>query len=75
MAKCEVCGGREFRRAEVDEVFHVDARYVLVEHVPATVCVQCGEKTFDAEAAESIRLMLHDQRPPTRAVAMEVFAF
>ncbi|MCI0668603.1 MAG: YgiT-type zinc finger protein [Methylococcaceae bacterium] len=75
MSKCEVCGGREFRCNEVEEVFHVDGRYVLVEHIPATVCVQCGEKTFDAATAESIRQMLHDRRRPTRSVAMEVLAF
>ena len=75
MSKCEVCGSREFRREEVEDVFHVDSRYVLVEHIPATVCVQCGEKTFDAETAEGIRLMLHSQRQPTRAVAMDVYAY
>jgi YgiT-type zinc finger domain-containing protein len=75
MDKCEVCGGREFRREEVEEIFHVNARYVLVEHIPATVCVQCGEKTFDAETAEGLRRMLHEQQRPARSVPMEVFAF
>jgi YgiT-type zinc finger domain-containing protein len=75
MIKCEVCCNRNFRREEVEEIFHVDRRYVLVEHIPATVCVQCGEKTFDAATAEGIRQTLHGQRQPTRSVAMEVFAF
>ncbi len=75
MSKCEVCGSREFRREEVEDIFHVDKRYVLVEHIPATVCVQCGEKIFDAETAEGIRLIVHSQCPPVRAVAMDVFAY
>ncbi|MGH8477912.1 MAG: YgiT-type zinc finger protein [Methylococcales bacterium] len=75
MATCFVRGGREFRHEEVEEVFHVDGRYVLVEHIPATVCVQCGERTFDAATAEGIRQMLHDRRRPTRSVAMDVSAF
>jgi len=62
MSRCEVCGGRDFRREEVEEVFHVDGRYVLVEHLLATVCVQCGEKTFDPEAGEAIRRRLHQVR-------------
>ena len=62
MSRCEVCGGRDFRREEVEEVFHVDGRYVLVEHLLATVCVQCGEKTFDPEAGEAIRRRLHPVR-------------
>lgn len=75
MSRCEVCSGREFRREEVEEVFHVDGRYVLVEHIPATVCVQCGEKTFDPETAEAIRRRLHGERKPQRSVEMEVFAY
>lgn len=75
MSKCEVCGGSEFRREEVEEVFHVNGHYALVEHIPATVCMQCGEKTFDAETAEGIRKMLHEPHQPTRSVAMDVFAY
>ncbi|HHW75855.1 MAG TPA: YgiT-type zinc finger protein [Xanthomonadaceae bacterium] len=75
MSKCEVCGNHKFRRQEVEEVFHIDGRYVLVEHIPATVCLQCGEKTFDAETAESIRRLLHGQNKPQRSTVLEVFAF
>ena len=75
MVKCDVCGGQEFRGEEVEEVFHVGGRYVLVEHIPATVCVQCGEKTFTAETAEGIRRRLHGESMPQRSVAMEVFAY
>lgn len=75
MAKCDVCRGQELRREEVEEVFHVAGRYVLVEHIPATVCAQCGEKTFDAETAEAIRQRLHGQTKPQRSVEMDVFAY
>lgn len=66
MSKCEVCGSREFRREDVEDVFHVDGCYVLVEHIPASICVQCGEKTFDAETAEAIRQRLHGESNPPR---------
>jgi YgiT-type zinc finger domain-containing protein len=75
MLKCEICGGREFRQEEADEVFHIGERYVLVEHIPATVCVQCGEKTFDAATAEDIRKMLNEGRHAGRTVEMDVFAY
>ena len=75
MSKCEICGGRAFRNEEVEDVFQLGGRYVLVEHIPATVCVQCGEKTFEAATAEAIRQMLHDGRQATRKVDMEVFAY
>lgn len=75
MSKCVICGNQDFRREEVEEIFHIDDHYVLVEHIPATVCVQCGEKTFTAETTEGIRKMLRERRPPSRSVAMDVFAY
>lgn len=76
MHKCEICGGREFRQEEVDDVFRVGGRYVLVEHIPATVCVQCGERSFDAATAEGIRKKLNDGEPHSdRKVDLEVFAY
>lgn len=45
MSKCEICGGHKVHREEVEEVFYVNGRYALVEHIPATVvCLQCGER-------------------------------
>jgi len=75
MSKCEVCGGTEFRHEEVEEVFHINGHYALVEHIPATVCMQCGEKTFNAETTEGIRKMLHERHQRARSVAMDVFAY
>lgn len=75
MFKCEVCGSHEVHQGNVAEVFYIQNRYMLVEHIPAAVCAQCGEKIFSAETAESIRLMLHDHRKPVRSVEMEVFAY
>lgn len=75
MFKCEVCGGVQAREETVDEVFHVEGRYVLVERIPALVCVQCGEKTFSRETAEGVRRMLHDAGRPSRTAPLEVFAY
>lgn len=73
---CEVCGSRQFGRETVDDVFFAEGHYVLVQHIPATVCMQCSEKTFDAETTEGIRQMLHGRRqPPTCSVAMDVYAY
>jgi YgiT-type zinc finger domain-containing protein len=75
MFKCEVCGGVQSRQEMVEDVFHIDGRYVLVEHIPATVCVQCGEKTFSRETAEGVRKMLHGAAKPARSLNLEVFAY
>lgn len=71
MFQCEIRGGTEFRQEQVEQVFHVDERYIPVEHIPATVRARRGGKTFDAETAEGIRRRLHDEdRPRQRAVEM-----
>jgi HTH-type transcriptional regulator/antitoxin MqsA len=75
MFRCEVCGGLQAREEVVDEVFHIDGRYVLVEHIPAMVCAQCGERTFSRESAEGVRRMLHGTAKPKRSESMEVFAY
>lgn len=75
MFKCEVCGGTHMREALVDEVFHIDGRYVLVERIPASVCAQCGEQTFSREAAEAVRRKVHEAAIPARAERLEVFAY
>ena len=46
MSECSVCNAREIREEPVDEVFHVDGRWVLVGGIPALVCGRCGEQSF-----------------------------
>ena len=75
MFTCEVCGSQHAREETVEEIFHVRNRYILVENIPATVCRQCGEKTFSAETAESLRRMLNEERPPERCVPLEVLGY
>ena len=75
MSKCLVCGAEESRAEFVDEVFQVDGKYVLIDHVPASVCTRCGEETFSRETTEKVRLLIHGQAKPVRSVALEVFEY
>jgi YgiT-type zinc finger domain-containing protein len=75
MIKCEVCGSTAIRDEIVHEVFHVNGHYQLVEHIPARVCAQCGEKTFSRETAENARKLLHGQTHPAHAISLVVFAY
>lgn len=71
--KCHVCGGEAARNEFVSEVLDVGGRRVLVEHIPAEVCVRCGEATFSRETTERIRLLVHGEGRPDRTVPLEVF--
>ena len=75
MFTCSVCSARESREEQVEEVFRIDRKYVLVDRIPATVCTRCGEETFSRETAERIRLMVHGQTRPTKSIPLKVFEF
>ncbi len=74
MFQCHVCGGSHARREVVSEVFTVDGRRVLVEHIPAEVCQRCGEPTFSRETTEEVRQLIHGDRPPEKTVPLDVFS-
>jgi HTH-type transcriptional regulator/antitoxin MqsA len=73
MFNCHVCGGTVARNEFVSEVFNIDGRRVLVEHIPAQVCERCGEPTFSRETTERVRRLVHEARP-TKTVSLDVFA-
>ena len=73
MFNCHVCGGPAARNEFVSEVFNIDGRRVLVEHIPAHVCERCGEPTFSRETTEKVRRLVHEARP-AKTVSLDVFA-
>ena len=74
MNKCHVCGSSEIHNELIDEIFYISGNPVLVEHIPTKVCNQCGEQTFSRQTTEQIRVMLHSQAKPIRAIAVDVFS-
>jgi HTH-type transcriptional regulator / antitoxin MqsA len=75
MFRCQVCGATEAHSEVVNEKFLIDGLPVLVEGIPATVCVRCGDTTFSRAATERIRRMVHGETQPVRFVRADVFAF
>ncbi len=74
MFKCHVCGNTAAKAEFVSEVFTVEDRRVLVEHIPAQVCERCGEATFSRETTEKIRQLVHGGGRPVKTVPLDVFA-
>ena len=74
MFECHVCGNKGARAEFVSEVFLIDGRRVLVEHIPANVCDRCGEPEFSADVAETVRKMIHGGARPTKTETLDVFA-
>lgn len=75
MFKCPVCGATEEREELVNEIFQIQGSPILVERIPARVCVRCGEAIFDRETTEAVRRMVHGEAKPVKQIMMDVFAF
>jgi YgiT-type zinc finger domain-containing protein len=50
--KCVWCGG-ELKHDSVTFSYEDYETYMLVEHVPADVCLQCGEKLSSPEVTDA----------------------
>ena len=75
MSSCTICGSAARQEKLVEEVFRIDGQYVLVDHIPASVCDRCGDETFSRETADRIRLLVRGEAKPTRSIAVKVFDF
>ena len=48
---CHICGSHEAETKLISETFEIRGETVLIEHIPAKVCRQCGEVIFDLDTA------------------------
>jgi YgiT-type zinc finger domain-containing protein len=53
----------------------VEGKLIIIENVPARVCLETGEQFFSPETVEHLQEMVWEQRKPTRVVAVPVFEF
>jgi len=53
----------------------IDGKLLVIEHVPARVCLETGEQLFSAETVERIQQLILDKQQPTRVMEVPVFEF
>ena len=58
MSKCPVCQDGELRDQSVEQWMRKGEFWVLMRHVPATVCDRCGDVSFTQEVAEKLASLL-----------------
>jgi len=64
-----------FREEKVTYTVEVDGKLVVVENVPARVCVETGEKLFSLETAERLQQLIWGKNKPKRYVETPVYEF
>ena len=75
MFTCLVCGATESKSQLVNKVLHIDGKYVRVDHIPANVCVRCGEETLSRVTTEKVRLLIQGQAKPAKFATLDIFEF
>jgi len=72
MFQCHVCGSTQAQSDFTDEVFLIEGKRVLVEHIPVTRCARCGEITVSRETTERVQRLAHNIAQPVKTVPLAV---
>lgn len=65
----------EFVDELVTYTLQVDGRLVVIENVPARVCVQTGEKLFAPATVERVQALIRGPATPARVIQTPVFEY
>ena len=64
-----------FVEQKVTYALEVEGQFILVENVPARVCLETGERLFSPETVERLQQVVWEQQEPARVVETPVFEF
>ena len=64
-----------FEEQTVTYILEQQGKVLIIEHVPARVCRETGERLFAPETVERLQHIVWEQRMPTRIMETPVFEF
>lgn len=64
-----------FVEQHVTYVLEHEGKVLIIEHVPARVCHETGERLFAPETVERLQQIVWEQSTPSRIVETPVFEF
>ena len=70
METCET-----FVERQVTYTIEVEGRFIIIENVPARVCLETGERFFSPETVERLQRTVWEQNEPDRVIETPVFEF
>jgi YgiT-type zinc finger domain-containing protein len=60
---------------KVTYTIELDGKFIIVENVPARVCLETGERFFAPETVERLQQTIWERRKPRRVIETPVFEF
>ena len=64
-----------FEEQTVTYILEQQGKVLIIEHVPARVCTETGERLFAPATVERLQQIVWEQRTPTRIIETPVFEF
>jgi len=72
---CNYCGGKVTEKLVPKDCWWGDKLIAVINHVPAGVCEQCGEKYFRANVLKKVESLLKEKKKLNRKVCIPVGEF
>lgn len=60
---------------QVTYIIEVAGKFIIIENVPARVCVETGEKFFSPQIVEKLQQTVWKQQKPSRTIQTPVYQF
>lgn len=60
---------------KVTYTIEYNGKLIIVENVPARVCLETGERFFSPETAERLQEIVWEDRKPSRTIEAALFEF
>ncbi|MEG4914060.1 MULTISPECIES: YgiT-type zinc finger protein [unclassified Microcoleus] len=60
---------------KVTYTLEINGKFIIIENVPARVCVETGDHFFSPETVEELQKMILEERKPIRVIETPVFEF
>ncbi len=73
--KCDVCGIGKLEKKLIRYSLQVGKKLVVIEHVPALVCGNCGETTFSPDTVEKLQKTIWKSHKPMKVLETPVYEF
>ena len=64
-----------FIEQRVTYAIELEGKFIIVENVPARVCVETGDRLFAPETVERLQQTVWEGRQPHRVIETPVFEF
>jgi YgiT-type zinc finger domain-containing protein len=60
---------------KVTYTLEINSKFIIIENIPARVCLETGERFFSPETVERLQKMIWEERKSTRMIETPVFEF